>query len=392
MPPSNNQTTYPSQNPSGLAAQVAPPAGVDTPNPNQTSPVGGGQKTAKQVRDQRASVQNHLMFSEIRDNIVLMRDGSLRMVIMASALNFDLKSQQEQDAIEFAYQGFLNGLHFPIQIVIRSRKLDLDSYIDKLQNLQADQDNPLLADLMGDYVLNIRSLLEEVNIMKKEFYVVVPFFVEVLSKENIFTKFSKLLKPSQDVSLSASQFENNKRDLLQRTNLVAQGLAQLGVRAVVLSTQELTELFYSAYNIEEAQNQTLINTSDLEAPVVERGRQANKNGPTGVQAAPSAGPVGPSGEPDDLFAAAAKRGQAAGVEASAQSSQAAGSPGQVGQTQPATTAPTESQATPATAPISGQSPAGPSTTQTTTPAATGSTQPASSPESAPASPITRGGK
>src|SRR3990167_224426 len=100
-----------------------------------------------------------------------MRDGSLRMVIMCSPVNFDLKSPQEQDSIEFAYQGFLNSLHFPVQIVVRSRKIDLDGYIAKLEQAEAEQENQLLAGLMEDYIYNIKALLDEVNIMKKEFYV-----------------------------------------------------------------------------------------------------------------------------------------------------------------------------------------------------------------------------
>ncbi len=260
------------------------------------APQSSGQ-TAKAARDQRVSVQNHLMFSEIKDGIVVMRDGSLRMVIMASAVNFDLKSPQEQDAIEFAYQGFLNGLHFPVQIVVRSRKLDLDGYLNKLDNLKAEQDNQLLAGLMDDYIYNIRNLLNDVNIMTKEFYVIVPLFVTQVSKENLGNKLSALLKPNKDVSQTATQFDQNKRDLIQRTNLVAQGLAQMGVRAVVLSTQELVELFYTAYNIDESQTQSLIKTDDLTAPVVVRAPRP----PEKMPAAPNSSIYQKETPPPDLF-------------------------------------------------------------------------------------------
>lgn len=251
-----------------------------TQQPNQPNPASSSKATianaraAKKTRDQRASVQNHLMFSEIKDGIVVMRDGSLRMVIMCSPVNFDLKSPQEQDSIEFAYQGFLNGLHFPIQIVVRSRKIDLDGYIAKLEQAEAEQENQLLAGLMEDYIYNIKALLDEVNIMKKEFYVVVPLYIQTVTKENIFSKFSGLLKANQDVTQSAGQFEQHKRDLVQRANLVAQGLAQMGIRAVVLSTQEVVELFYTAYNVDESQNQSLIGVSDMTTPVVEKGERA----------------------------------------------------------------------------------------------------------------------
>src|SRR5437764_480451 len=103
--------------------------------------------------------QNSLLISEIKDGVVIMRDGSLRAVLLGSAINFDLMSGQEQNAVEFAYQGFLNSLHFPIQFSIRSRKIDLDGYIEKLQTMQTEQSNQLLALLMEDYIANIRALV-----------------------------------------------------------------------------------------------------------------------------------------------------------------------------------------------------------------------------------------
>lgn len=267
----------------------------------QNSPVTDQQRKAlasvtppKTKKDQRTSTQNHLMFSEVRDNIVIMRDGSLRMVILASALNFDLKSAREQAAIEYSFQGFLNGLHFPVQIIVRSRKIDLDNYLAKLEQRQAEQENPLLAGLMEDYIFNIRGLLEDVNIMSKSFYVVVPYFIQAVTKDNIASKISNLLKASEDVVQSDADYETHKRDLLQRTNLVAQGLAQIGVRAAVLSTQELIELYYGSYNIDEAQNQPLGDVEDIYAPVVGR---------SGPAPAPH-GPEQRAAEPEDMYAAA----------------------------------------------------------------------------------------
>jgi hypothetical protein len=251
----------------------------------------------KESKDQRTSTQNHLMFTEIKDGIVVMRDGSLRMIILASALNFDLKSPQEQDAIEYAYQGFLNGLHFPIQIIVRSRKLELDGYLENLEVLQANQENPLLAGLMEDYIYNIRGLLEQVNIMNKEFYVVIPYYLDLASKkkDNAGFKLASLLKSNTDTQQTTEMFEQRKRDLIQRTNLVAQGLAQLGIRAAVLSTQEITELFYTSYNQEEAVNQNLVDIEQITTPVVERGDE---------DPLPYSNPTPQEPEPADLYAAA----------------------------------------------------------------------------------------
>ncbi len=239
------------------------------------------------------STQNHLMFTEIKDGIVVMRDGSLRMIVLASALNFDLKSQQEQDSIEFAYQGFLNGLHFPIQIVIRSRKLELDNYIEKLEVLQASEENPLISGLMEDYIYNIQGLLEQVNIMNKEFYIVVPYYIEgsTQKKDNAGVKFASLFKSNTDQVQTTEIFEQRKRDLTQRTNLVAQGLGQMGIRAAVLSTQEIIELFYSSYNQEEAISQNLTDIDQITTPIVQRGNPMPQ--PPAPQQNPQAPPQNP---------------------------------------------------------------------------------------------------
>ncbi len=251
----------------------------------------------KKEQNKQMSTQSHLPFSEIKDGIVVMRDGSLRMVILCSPTNFDLKSPDEKEAIEFAFQGFLNGLHFPIQIVIQSRKIDLDNYLSKLEVIQSDQPNPLLADLMDDYVTNIKSLLDEVNIMEKRFYVVVPYFVNVVSKANIFTKLRGASSDSVEVTQTSGEYEQRKGDLLQRTNQVAQGLAQIGVRTVILNTQEVIELFYNSYNVAESQNQSLTDIADMSTPAVLR--------KDGLAQMPSQKTKEP--DPDDLFTAANKQ-------------------------------------------------------------------------------------
>ena len=254
----------------------------------------------KNQKNKQLSTQSLLQFSEIKEGIVVMRDGSLRMVILCSPTNFDLKSGAEKDAIEFAYQGFLNGLHFPIQIVIQSRKIDLDKYLGKLEGIQSDQPNPLLASLMEDYIYNIKGLLDEVNIMEKRFYVVVPYFVATVSRQNILTKLRGASSPNAEVTQTTAEYEQRKKDLLQRTNLVAQGLAQIGVRSAVLNTQEVIELFYNSYNIAESQNQSLTNVADVTTPAVTR-----EGAPAYVHP-----PTPPEPEPDDLYSAA-KRDQEA---------------------------------------------------------------------------------
>jgi hypothetical protein len=255
----------------------------------------------KKPQNKQMSTQTHLQFSEIRDGVVVMRDSSLRMIILCSPTNFDLKSPAEKDAIEFAFQGFLNGLHFPIQIVVQSRRIDLDAYLEKLEKIQSDQPNPLLGSLMEDYIYNIRGLLDEVNIMEKRFFVVVPYYVGGVSKENIATKLRTVFKGNAEVTQTSTEYEARKKELVLRTNQVAQGLAQVGVRSVILNTQEVIELFYNSYNIEEAQNQSLGDVSQMNAPAVSR-----TGGPATLHP-----PQAPEPAPDDLFSAAQKQTQAA---------------------------------------------------------------------------------
>ncbi|MFO0862140.1 MAG: hypothetical protein U0516_00240 [Candidatus Saccharibacteria bacterium] len=250
----------------------------------------------KKSKNKQLSTQAHLQFSEIKDGVVIMRDGSLRMVILCSPTNFDLKSPAEKDAVEFAFQGFLNGLHFPIQIVIQSRRIDLDGYLEKLEKIQSDQPNPLLSSLMEDYIYNIRGLLEEVNIMEKRFYVVVPYYVAGVSKENILTKLKGVFS-NEEATQTVGEYEKRKNELVQRTNQVAQGLAQVGVRSVILNTQEIIELFYNSYNIDESQNQSLADVSQINAPAVTR-----KGGPATLHP-----PTPQEAMPDDLFSAAQKQ-------------------------------------------------------------------------------------
>lgn len=220
------------------------------------------------------STQSSLIINEIKDGIVIMKDGSLRSVVLTSAINFDLMSQAEQDGAELAFQGFLNSLHFPVQIMIKSRKIDLDNYIDKLKKNRDNQDNTLLAELMDDYIVNVQSLIEEVNIMDKQFFVVIPYFPAVEpTKANIVQSLSNILKPANVVSVSAPDFEKSKTELRQRVQLVANGLAQMGLRAIPLNTQELIDLYYTSYNPDVAAQQKLIDASQLQTASVTRGGQ-----------------------------------------------------------------------------------------------------------------------
>jgi len=227
------------------------------------------------------STQSTLLISEIKDGVVVMRDCSLRGVILGSAINFDLMNASEQEAVEFAYQGFLNSLHFPVQIVVKSQHIDLTAYLDKLQVLRGEQPNELLGALMDDYIANIKALLEEVNIMDKQFFVVVPFFPPLIqqSKLSLLEGIKGAFTPTPVINVSEEDFRKYKQELSQRMALVASGMSQMGIRAISLGSQELVDLYYGWYNPDVAANQKLIDASQLATPVVQKGEGIAPRGP-----------------------------------------------------------------------------------------------------------------
>ncbi len=231
-------------------------------------------KQQPQQQPKRNSTQDTLLIAEIRDGVVVMRDGSLRAVIIASAINFDLMSPTERDAVEYAYQSFLNSLHFPIQVTIKSQKIDLENYIARLGQLRQEQDNELLALLMDDYIANIKALIDEVNIMDKQFYVTIPYFPPAaasLKSKNVATGIASVVKQQAVTTLSEPDFNQFKTELSQRVQLVSSGLSQMGVRNIPLNTQELIDLYYMSYNPDVAQNQKLIDAAQLQTPAVTKG-------------------------------------------------------------------------------------------------------------------------
>ncbi|HET7302177.1 MAG TPA: hypothetical protein VFI74_02485 [Candidatus Saccharimonadales bacterium] len=227
------------------------------------------------------STQNTLQIAEIRDGIVIMNDGSFRSVVMVKSINFDLMSQVEQEAVEFSYQGFLNSLYFPIQIVIRSEKVDLQPYIEKLDKIRTEHDNMLLALLMNDYIGYIDQLAQQTNIMDKRFYIVVPYFPQVdvqkaLTQSKTFlTGLASLFgNQEQHVVINEEDLEKAKTELRNRVQAVLSGLLQSNIQGLPLDTQELIELFYDSYNPDTATRQQLKNFDSLTADVITKGQGA----------------------------------------------------------------------------------------------------------------------
>jgi AraC-like DNA-binding protein len=284
-PSEQNRPSPQNQNQPAAASNQPPQAGSasvpSTPQQSAQAPQGG---PAQPVNVNPNSTQNTLQIAEIRDGIVIMNDGSFRSVVMAKSINFDLMSPQEQEAVEYSYQGFLNSLYFPIQIFMRSEKVDIGPYIEKLEKIRSEHDNMLLALLMDDYVGYIDELAANTNIMDKHFYIVIPFLPNdhshtKIQKSSTFKQskglldgiFGMLGNNSTHIVINEERLEEAKTELKNRVQATLNGLMQCGIKALPLDTQELIELYYDTYNPETATRQELKNFADLNAPIVQKG-------------------------------------------------------------------------------------------------------------------------
>jgi hypothetical protein len=252
--------------------QPAPGQQVYQGTPGQTVPVAPANPN---------STQNTLQIAEIRDGIVIMSDGSFRSVLMVKSINFDLMSPQEREAVEYSYQGFLNSLYFPIQIMLRSQKVDLRPYLEKLDKIRSEHDNMLLALLMEDYIQFMSNIALQTNIMDKRFYVVIPFFPSGLdaqkaveASKNFVSNLMGTFKPKKEqrIFINEGDLEAAKTELRNRVQACLAGLLQCGIQGLPLDTQELIELYYDAYNPDTATRQQLKNFNDLSAPVITKGQ------------------------------------------------------------------------------------------------------------------------
>lgn len=196
------------------------------------------------------STKQLVEISNIIDNIVLLKNGSLRAVIEVSALNFELRSEGEQIAILQNFQRFINSIDFPLQIVVNSRKLNIDEYLKLIDQFSNELTNELLKIQASEYSKFIGELSDLSNIMSKKFYIVVPFYVfEAPSKSGITQSIKSIFKPSAVVKeLTPEQLETYKSQLLQRTELIFDGLIGLGLKAKTLEKDDLMNLFYGLYN------------------------------------------------------------------------------------------------------------------------------------------------
>jgi type IV secretory pathway VirB4 component len=192
------------------------------------------------------ATQSFVPIKEVRDGVAIMRDGSLRSIIMASSINFALKSHDEQHAILAQFQAFLNTLDFSIQIVVESRRLNIEPYLELLRSKEELQANDLMRVQLREYVEFIRTFTTEVDIMVKSFFVVVPYSpVAVNIEKSLNALMTRQKKPTMSDDM---RFEEHRTQLEQRVGIVESGLARIGVRTIPLGGEEIIELFYHLFN------------------------------------------------------------------------------------------------------------------------------------------------
>lgn len=222
------------------------------------------------------TTQNSLLISELREGMAIMNDGSFRSVISCESINFDLMSAREREGVEYSYQNWLNSLYFPVQILIRSQRVDIGPYIERLVTARRDQDNMLLGMLMDDYINFIDALSQEANIMEKDFYIVVPYYptgdaaAALTSGKNFF---SALLSGSKDqrIKIDKAAYQKAKDEIQNRTSAVLSGLFQMGVKCRQLNTKQLAELYYNVYNPDTAVREPLGDYENLTSTYVAKG-------------------------------------------------------------------------------------------------------------------------
>jgi type IV secretory pathway VirB4 component len=190
--------------------------------------------------------QDFVPIKEVRDGVAILKDGSMRALLMTSSLNFALKSPDEQEAIIFQFQNFLNSLDFTVQIFIQSRKLDIRPYLTMLEDKTKTQTNDLLRMQSKEYINFIKTFTESVNIMTKNFFLVIPYSPPSLDLTKSHRLFSKSTKTK--IEQAADNFEENRSQIEQRISVVKQGISRCGVRVARLGTEEIIEVYYKIFN------------------------------------------------------------------------------------------------------------------------------------------------
>ncbi len=227
------------------------------------------------------STQSTLLISELRDGLVIMKDGSFRAVIACQSINFDLMSETEREGIEYSYQNFLNSLNFTTQILIRSQRVDIGPYIERLSTIRRNNENMLLGVLMDDYINFIDVLSQEANIMDKSFFIVIPYYPDSNAEkalQQVKGIFGKKDKTPEVTKIDRATYDKAITEINNRVETVVSGLFQIGIHSVRLNTRELAALYYNFNNPDTAVREPLVDFNKLATTYVKKGEGDQQNG------------------------------------------------------------------------------------------------------------------
>jgi type IV secretory pathway VirB4 component len=195
------------------------------------------------------ATQEFVPIKEVRDGIVVLKDGSMRGIVLTSSLNFSLKSDDERNAIILQFQDFLNSLDFAVQISIESRRLNIQPYIALLEDRYKEQLNDLMKIQTREYIEFVKKFTETTNIMTKSFFIVVSYDPAIINiKGGVAGKLFPKRGGAEELERKQASFEENRTQLEQRVSVVEQGLSRCGIRVIRLGTEEVIELFYKIFN------------------------------------------------------------------------------------------------------------------------------------------------
>jgi hypothetical protein len=209
--------------------------------------------------DIKNQTQSFVPIQEVRDGIIILKDGSMRAILMTSSVNFALKSEDEQKSIIYQFQNFLNSLNFDMQIFVQSRNLDIRPYVSLLQDRLKVQTDDLMKIQIREYIQFVKSFTEQANIMTKRFFIVVPYTPLSANVTKVKTGFFGSKKTNEQKNKIVSDaFAESRTQIAQRVDVVLSGVARTGVRAVQLGTEEVIEVFYQLFNPGEAEKPLVI--------------------------------------------------------------------------------------------------------------------------------------
>lgn len=272
MNPQNTQNQPYQQLPQGQSPQ--PSQQFPQNQPIASTPVDEAMPTQQ---DSPLSTQSTLLISELRDSLVIMKDGSFRAVVACKSINFDLMSTAERESVEYSYQNFINSLGFTTQILIRSQRVDIGPYLERLAEIRRNNDNMLLGVLMDDYINFIDILSQEANIMDKSFFIIIPYYTSadaeqlVQQTKNFFKTFSKANATPEVTRINRDTYDKAISEINNRVESVISGLFQLNIHSVRLNTRELGELFYNFNNPDTAVREPFVDFSKLATTYVKKG-------------------------------------------------------------------------------------------------------------------------